>query len=279
MNANKHSSASAYGPIPEMDWLPVNDLVVDSEYQRDANSKKSLALIRRLAEGFSWRRFQPLTVALRADAKWAVVDGQHRLAAARLIGLDRLPCYIVDAEAVSVQAESFVAVNRNRVNVNVWQLHYANLAAGEPEALRIAEACREAGITISRYPRPADEIPPGETMAVRTIAKLLDQFGDAPVVDALKALAEAFPDVGGQIRSTAVQALVHFFLLHKTVELDWPRLIATTRDQDMATFEEAARASRALFGGKTHIAMSMALTRAYNRGLRDASKRLPEALS
>ncbi|MBP2231793.1 hypothetical protein J2847_005112 [Azospirillum agricola] len=267
---------AALGPSPSFGWLSLDALIVDPRYQRDASSTRSRGLIQRIATEFTWRNFQPPTVAPLDDHRYAILDGQHRVEGARVRGLPEVPCYIVTAPELREQAEAFVSVNRDRVAVGSLQLHYSRIVAADPEALRVQAACEEAGIVIARRTRAATDLAPLETMALKTITVLLRSYNDAPVVDALRLLAEAFPTIPGQITGAAIKALVHFFLWHAEAEIDWSRLVTTVADHHMPELEEAARASRALFGGKTHIAMSAAITRAYNKGMRDQTKRLPE---
>jgi hypothetical protein len=122
------------GPPPRVAWLPVDRLEIDRRYQRPV-SKDGRGRIGRIAAGFRWALFQPLTVAEDAqdgEPLWWVIDGQHRLEASRQVGLARLPCYIVDAPSVEAQAAQFVALNRDRAILLPTQLHRAAAAAARP---------------------------------------------------------------------------------------------------------------------------------------------------
>ena len=46
-------------PRPDLKWLPPTSLLVDATYQRDL-SERSIRLIRKLIENFSWNRMKPV---------------------------------------------------------------------------------------------------------------------------------------------------------------------------------------------------------------------------
>lgn len=274
MTAEAEITPSAeLGPRPTMKWLDLELLIVDPRYQRDTSSRRSQKSIERIVEGFTWRRFQPITVAPVADGKFAILDGQHRVIAARMHpAVSQVPCYIVEAPELRAQADTFVAVNADRVSVNQFHMHHAKVAANDPDALHLAEVCRKAGVAIPRYPIPENLIEPKQTLAIGTIGNLLKQHGDAPVVFALGALAEAYADVGGQIRAPIIKALVE---MHRSygAKLDRPRLIRVLEDHDAKDLEGAAAAMRR-FNRKATVSDTILITlvRAYNKGLGDARK-------
>jgi hypothetical protein len=72
------------GPKPELKWLNVEKLYVDSRYQRNTKSRASETNLDYLKKNFSWSLCGALIVCfVPAEKKYAVLDGQHRLVAAR----------------------------------------------------------------------------------------------------------------------------------------------------------------------------------------------------
>jgi hypothetical protein len=173
-----------------LSFLPVSLLVVDSRYQRPIR-EKGLAMIRRIAEGFDWRRFTPLVVApVDGSDTYAIVDGQHRAAAARMRGdIRELPCWIIEGD-LKQQARAFMAINSGG-NVPGLAGWHAALAAGEPDALAVFQVCQEAGVQIARYPAAARHRKPNETLAPDAVRRKLAALGAGPVVRALASLRRA----------------------------------------------------------------------------------------
>src|SRR5204863_682415 len=129
-------------------WPALGLLEVDRRYQREIGQSGN-AHINRILRGFNWNRYQPIVVTEAGVGRYAVIDGQHRLEAARKHPLiDSLPCYVIDAPDVAVQAEIFVSVNSDRRGLTGLQKYWASVAAGNPEAVALATVCAAAGVTI-----------------------------------------------------------------------------------------------------------------------------------
>jgi hypothetical protein len=270
---------SKLGEHPSLTWLPKILLFVDARYQRQATSRNSLRLIRRMIEEFAWSKFQPITVAEIREGShsghYAVIDGQHRaIAAIAHPSVTEVPCWIVSAADLGTQANVFVSVNRDRANIQPLQLYQAQLAAQDPEALHIAAVCKSAGVSFAFCTSggAVNHLPPRQTQAVSTIRRLLATHGDGPVTAALKALATAFPETPGQLRGQIIEAISTIFAKHGD-RIDNDHFVAVLGERDCEEFIEDARKYRRMMRGSTKGAMIEALIRAYDKGL-PAGRRL-----
>src|SRR3546814_7094126 len=97
----------AYGKRLELAWIAVEALAVDPSYQRSIEGKRSQATIKRMVAEFSWALFGAATVADTPDG-YRVIDGQHRIEAARRLGIAEVPCLLVEADDPKAQALFFV---------------------------------------------------------------------------------------------------------------------------------------------------------------------------
>lgn len=269
--------AADIGPPPELRWIGLELLSVDPQYQRSVDSRASRDNIARIVERFSWRKFQALTIVERDDGTFAIVDGQHRWEAAKLHpAVTAVPCLLIDARHLRDEAESFVAVNLNRVAMNPFHLHKARVVAGDPDALHLQEVCDRAGVVIPKTNLPSKDLPARGTLALSTIRDALRVYGDGPTIDALSTLAAAFPREPGSIRSALIKALVQFWALYrKGHDVDRDRLVKVLAARGAVELERGGQAYRANFGGTTITAIRAAVVKAYNERL-PAEKRLPE---
>lgn len=175
------------GQPPRLEWLSIADLVIDPEYQREI-TRIGRTNVRRIAGSFNWAMFTPVMVAPVGSNKFAIVDGQHRATAAKLCGLDRVPCMIIHADR-SGQAMAFSVINRNVTPVQSIHLFHAAVAAGVPEALRVADVCKRAGITVTRNPTSLANLKPGEISFASALGKAVARFGDDITILTLRAIA------------------------------------------------------------------------------------------
>lgn len=231
------------GPTPRLEWLPLDQLAVDRRYQREMG-EKNWAHVNRILREWTWLHYQPIVVAPKDGGQgYVVVDGQHRLEAARKHpSIDRLPCYVVGAMDVAQQAKAFVALNARRIGVTRLQRFWAAHAAGEKKATRIHRICSAAGVTITRS---GGLLPPRTTFATFTLEKLLP-LGDGPVTTALKVLVETHGDRPDTFKSAMIYALTH---LATAKDFDRARLVKVMTGLDLEQVATAARSARAKWGG------------------------------
>jgi hypothetical protein len=189
------SFAPQIGELPEIRWVSCGDLSVDHAYQRMAEEPSSKRLIRHIADNWDWRLCAPLTVSDRAapEAGMYVIDGQHRLAAARLRGdIWELPCIISRFHGIEDEARLFVALNSARRQVGEVEKFHARVASKDHYALAAKRVIEDAGMKVARY-TDAQFWKPLEcgfpTVVERTIRNR-----ECHALFALEVLAGAYPD-------------------------------------------------------------------------------------
>lgn len=198
-------SRSNPGKPVKLDWLPLSALRVDDSYQRDTGARGQ-RLVRDIASHFEWRKFAPVIVAPAGGNTWAIIDGQHRCTAALSLGYDRVPCAIVEA-APHEQAAIFAAVNGDVVRMNILALYKAALAAHVPWAVKIATACRIAGVTPLTKPTPSQLQGPAQTNAIGRMRRIADTWGAAGLEAVLRVvMAHPLAQVPGFINSAQIDA-------------------------------------------------------------------------
>lgn len=264
--------ATELGPRPELVWLPKDWLHVDASYQRATDALASRKLIRTIAEGFAWARFSPITVAERADGKFTVLDGQHRVLAALLVpAVVEVPCWVVAVLEARDQARTFVGVNADRLKVGTLALFKAKLAAKDPDALQVAAVCERAGVAILFHlPGKSGELPERSTQSVSVIRKLIAAHGEGPVQAALSILADA----GQDLRGAAIEAVTLLLKQHGS-RLDRARLVKVLGATDCDDLIQQARALRSSGASKTSTALVMQMIVLYDKGLKPDLRLVP----
>lgn len=185
--------APAKGSRPTIEWLHVDRLSLDISYQRSTDNDASRRLIASIAAKFDWRLCTPLVVSRRPDGSFAVIDGQHRLLAARLRKMDDLPCCVFTYDSPQDEARMFVAANRSRKPMNRLDDFHAAIAAGDDEALQVRQLITDAGLTVARN-TSSSAWAAGEIAFTGSVASVLRKHGAATTSQALTMIAEAFPD-------------------------------------------------------------------------------------
>lgn len=197
------------GKKPELAWLPIDKLTVNEAYQRSVASDRSQKLIKKIAAEFDWALFQTIVATpIDKGKRWEIIDGQHRVEAAKRIGeIQHIPAIVVSTSSAAKAAAVFVAANRDRVTVNPLQIHHAMLTAGDTKAVAIRRVCDKAGVELPRNPLNVQNLKPGQTLAVGTIARVIKEKGEEIAASALKVLADAYAGKSGLIRATYLRAV------------------------------------------------------------------------
>lgn len=226
-----------HGPAPMLQWIRVTDLVVDPTYQRPilVQGRRNIESI---ARGFRWSCFAPVVVSPVEGGKFAIIDGQHRVTAAALIGIEQVPCQVVIA-APDEQAAAFKAINGETTPMSPLALHAAALMAGEPQAKAIAEVCACAEVEVLRYPVPTAKQAPGQTMAIGALSKCLKHYGALVLTTALQCVTQTENNRSGALSARMIKALCE--VLHDSPHREKGLGLLEAFDRiDLARLEEAS---------------------------------------
>ena len=129
----------------KVEFIKLKDLKIDSKYQRLINTN-----FIKNAEEFRPKLVKPLSVFLRPDGDYVVVDGQHTCVIAATYVENpsefELPCQVQEhpseftlEECLEAEAKYFKDFNSSRTNMSSVALLRADLAQGKKYAVRIDE--------------------------------------------------------------------------------------------------------------------------------------------
>lgn len=195
------------GPEPRLDWLPVEALVIDDDYQRPLGDK-NWRRIRAIAARFDWARFTAISAAPRDDGTFAVIDGQHRVHAAALAGQAMVPALIVPVP-VEAQAAAFASINSDRTAVSLFHLLRAGLAAGDAWAVRCDAAVSAAGCRLRTSVVSALQRKPRDVYTLGLVRDMVRLNRDAVVTRGLRAIVAS--DAGDDVRAYVMAVLRPWF--------------------------------------------------------------------
>lgn len=248
------------GVPPSIEWVSVGDLRVDGDYQRSIESEPSQRLVASIAAHWDWRLCMPLAVSRRDDGRY-VIDGQHRLAAAKMRkDIVHLPCSIGTYDGVADEAAMFVAANRARRAINRLDDFHAALVAGDEDALETNRVIETAGLRVARH-TGSQAWRPGEVAFTSSVAAVMGRHGEDLVIDALSAIAEAFR---GQVLSNGASVFLGLTRILGTPPegLDRERLLRSLAAFDMKGWGSFVQGVK---GGDVRAqAMRLAILEAYD---------------
>lgn len=164
------------GELPNLGWVEIDRLRIDDRYQRPLGLH-NWAAINRIARAFDWNLFTVVDIAPVGAGLFAVIDGQHRVHAALMAGIDKVPVRIV-ATPVAGQARAFMGINGNVTAITPFHVLRASLAAGEPWAVEAERSIARAGCRLMTSNASTAAKQPGEVYAVQWVRTLAERDGE-----------------------------------------------------------------------------------------------------
>jgi len=248
------------GSAPDLEWVDVCLIDVDSNYQREIRPK----LVERILRHFSWAKFGALVLTRKDDGRYNVVEGQHRWKAADMHpDVKAVPAVIVPHAGMADEAGSFLAINRDRMPVTSVEQYWAGLTAGDPTALAVSAVLQSAGCDVvptQGYYRPH------LTNSIGAVRRCLERYGDEATRRSLLAIRAAWPNEAQALRGTLITALAR--IIRNNPGLVDADLAAALRPQSIAKLTAHAEAFRKLSGGSSETAITKAVVEIYNKGKR-----------
>lgn len=231
-------------------------LSVHPAYQRDLNELKS----RQVAAAWSWVGCGALVVGRRSGDFW-VIDGQHRLMAAKLRSdIALLPCVVFDTEDVKQEARGFIDLNTGRKPIGSLARHKALLSAGDGVAVLVQEACDALDLTMKRSATKAGEIE-AVTWCTRRAAESAEAF-----VQVLTLAAELSRADGTSIKERVLDGL---WFLNQRVEggLQNHRMNKRLREKGARALLEAANRAAVFYVAGGGLVWAKGILAELNKGL------------
>ena len=139
---------SAYGwvvsdKMGKFELIHKDKINIDYTYQRDNIAK---ARILKICQSWSWVAFGCLIVGRRKDGTLWVIDGQHRLLAAKnRSDITTLPCLVFQIRSSQEEAKGFHSANTMRGPVDSYHRFRALLIAEDPTAVAVQNLVQEDG--------------------------------------------------------------------------------------------------------------------------------------
>lgn len=247
------------GPHPRYQIVPVDAIFVDSSYQRPVVP----AIVNKIVSEFRWEHFGTLSLREHPDGRFAITDGQNRWTAAKLHPMVlEVPAMVAEGYGVRLEAQDFLAINRDRKAVTTLEKFWAGVAAEDPDYLRIKEVVERAGCMIAGETGGRR---PSEVSAITALDRALKNYGDSALVRALTVIRATWPTEDKAMRGTMITALARLF--RHNPDMDTERLRGALKGKSITEMTSHAEGFRKLSGGSAESALARTVTEIYNRGL------------
>ena len=196
--------------IPVYDWVGTANLYVDETYQRPL----SIERVWEIATNFTWSLYDPLWCGRRKDDRLYVVDGRHRLAAAVILGpdrIDKVPVQIRRTAGVEEEARIFVDLQEKRRKITSAQRFAAKLVFKDPIAMDLKRIMEKNGFKVAseKFSAGFNSAGENEISAVGTLENIYRSGGKTRVSAVLEIIREAWDGVSPTTSGWMLRAINH----------------------------------------------------------------------
>lgn len=227
-------------------------------YQRELDAPRA----RKMAAGWDRRLVGIIEVSDRGEGstpRYAVVDGQHRVEAARL--LDEPPTLVVKVHTGLDRADEarlFDRLNRERRRPTTWDHWHARRAAGDTTIRDIEAAVAEAGLEVRNQPTD------GCVCCTSSLEKIHALGGPTLITKTLDLIVGVWGASSAAVDAPIVHGLA--LVLHYLSEpLDPERLAEALLDVIPRQLKTQALALRDMTSGSQPILVAITIITHYNR--------------
>ena len=133
--------------------VPVEDLHIDESYQRPVQNH-----VKTIAQEWDDMKCDPLKINYRADGYLYVWDGQHRLVALRIMGVDYVLCVITVGLTQEQEAALFGCQGNGIKKPDPYDIFKANVCAGEEVDTAIKDMCDKYDLLVNRNNKRAGNL-------------------------------------------------------------------------------------------------------------------------
>lgn len=248
--------------------LPVAQLL---DY-RDTLEGHQRAIVKRrvdeLVKEWNSRARGILTVSRRQDGSLWLMDGQHRAAAMRRIGIKTTRCLVFDG--LTTDEEKYLWALLNDTAPAKGNSLYHGLLGGDRVTQEIDEVVRACGYEVPKSPTNKA---PNVINATGTLEWVYGRGGKDAVFEVLNLIRTAYPNNQRAVCAPMIAGLHVFVDLYRDdLNLSRVRRVLDTTPFDQLVQKANEFAQTSGRGNKTHFASAIFVL--YNKGLREGYGRL-----
>jgi hypothetical protein len=245
---------------PETRMIDVDELNVAAEYQREM----IIPHVNEMERNYDPQAVGFILVGQREDGSYWVIDGFQRVSTATKLGIQRVPCEVVQSSGPAFEAALFRKRARRR-NLSAHQLFKALVAEGNEEAVEMLRVINGVGLNVTGM---AQSRKGGSISCVNACRDSFRRGGPEHLRLVLETLKKSW---GGGHDNAYHQAMVgglSLFLYRYQGDVDLKRLINKMAAESPAHVLGQAKPFKLMHGGSRDKAVGHAFLAYYNVGVR-----------
>ncbi len=252
-----------------IEWLPISEILVDVTYQRPLSPNK----VRQIVSNYNKNAIGTLQVSQRGDGQFYVMDGQHRHAAMKKLGIIHAECRVIHGLSLAQEADIFIKCNANTKTPEAIDLFRARLIRQEPIVIAIMNVVEKCGLFIQFRPEGGGtggthKRPPTAIWAVNALETIYTRGKEALLEELLTLAKLCWPDNGDAFQSKVILGIADFYMKYRGRYLRQD-FITKMNGKELKSLLRRAQYHSENGGGAFPKTFSKALQEEYDKGRRN----------
>jgi len=130
----------------EYKLVKINELMVDYIFQRSMHTKN----VKEMSKDFEPMIYGALTVCVREENLYSVLDGSHRFELAKIVGIEEVPCLVLPSMSIQSEARLFNKLNGTSIQVTPLEHYKADLIGDDQESIEISKIVKKNGFIVGK---------------------------------------------------------------------------------------------------------------------------------
>lgn len=266
----KNLSQSTLKAVPQYDFsdrklddhVPIEKLFWPEEYGRPYTHVVDIK------ENFDERAVGRIIVSMRPDGRFAIIDGNNRVEAARALGYRTMPCIVFIDLTTDEEAHLFSLYNNTRRTTALNRMKAA-LAAKDPAALSIERTLRQNGFEFA-FSGPGVK----KVACAKALSDVYANYGVETLANVARVLAAGFGADAKRVMTDQTVIGATAFWIRYGAAVKEARLVEVMNGSDPITLAAEGKKLGVAYGESSATGFGRALRTLYNKGLR--TNQLPE---
>lgn len=267
VEAAERAAAAALPPDfhaeSEIKAVKLKELKVDHSYQRDI----SPSLVEKIKNNWDEVASELILVSQRSDGTLWIINGQHRTAAARLLGQEKIWARIVKGLGPAQEAALRLKTNV-RMTDRPLERFRASVVAGDEDSIGIVKLLARLDTEINVSPTLEAGI-----NAVTAVENIYTADNGATLQETLEFIKGTYNVVGGRYTTAPIlRAVAWFVTRHSGGEANFERMQELLKGFGISAWDRRARVLQAEMGGTLWLNYYRAMISIYNEKLPERQK-------
>lgn len=236
------------------DTVPVGQMFVDQGYARDLKPGH----LKRILSEINVNGFGVILLSLRDDGRFAILDGQHRWEAAKILGVKEMIARVYIDLTYEEEAALYTIFARHMAQSTMDRFK-AGVEAGDPTCTAVAIAAARLGLKVTKDPGD------GNIQSVGKMIQIYERYGQEMLEIVLKTLYAAFGRKQSAYQAPMLWG-VAVFTLRFVEHADWVRVVARLKAEGVLSLTQRAQMLRQSInpGGQRDVSMGQVIHSVYN---------------